>query len=287
MLHLRGLGLLNRKAQTITGRSWDDLLDEWAESERRHALRARLHEMDGVDPDDVVCPPAGARAKGMTSTVCFPLGNLAPGGSVIKSTAIDPRLLDADGVFRMTGRARVFTAEHEAIAAIRGTRGGPVEPGDVIVLVGRGPLGSGMEETYQLTSTLRYLPAGRGIALVTDARFSGASTGACIGHVSPEALEGGPIGRVVDGDVVRIVVDTQGLEGSVDLVGHAQDEWTPEQAAAELEQRGMRDDVAPDPGLPPDTVLWARLQSASGGLWGGCVYDTDAIAAALRRGASA
>ena len=209
MLHLRQLGLLNGGAVTVAGRTWDDVLDEWEDSERRHRLRERLREQDGVDPDDVICPPARARAKGMTSTVCFPAGNLAPNGSVIKSTALDPSSLDADGVLRMTGRARVFTRERDVIAALKGQDGEPVVEGEVIVLAGRGPLGSGMEETYQVTSFLRYLPAGRGIALVTDARFSGVSTGPCIGHVSPEALEGGPIGKLVDGDLVRIVVDTR------------------------------------------------------------------------------
>src|SRR5262249_43937531 len=173
----------------------------------------------------------------------------------------DPRLLDGNGVFRMTGRARVFTTERDAIAAIKGTKGEPVERGDVIVLAGRGPLGSGMEETYQLTSALRYLPSGAGIALGTDARFSGVSTGACIGHVSPEALEGGPIGRVLDGDLIRIVVDTRNLEASVDLAGHGDEEWGAEEAAAEVARRETRPDVVPDPGLPADTVLWARLQA--------------------------
>ena len=195
MLHLRQLGLLNGGARTVVGRTWDDLLDEWEDSERRHRLRERLREQDGVDADDVICPPERARAKGMTSTVCFPAGNLAPNGSVIKSTAIDRGSLDPDGVYRMTGRARVFTRERDVIAALKGQEGEPVVEGEVIVLAGRGPLGSGMEETYQVTSFLRYLPTGRGIALVTDARFSGVSTGPCIGHVSPEALEGGPIGK--------------------------------------------------------------------------------------------
>jgi putative YjhG/YagF family dehydratase len=281
MLQLRRLGLLNVGAKTVVGRTWDDLLDEWEASERRHRLREHLREQDGVDPDDVICPPDRARAKGMTSTVCFPAGNLAPNGSVIKSTSIDSRNLDADGVMRMTGRARVFTRERDVIAALKGLDGEPVVEGDVIVLAGRGPLGSGMEETYQLTSFLRYLPAGRGIALVTDARFSGVSTGPCIGHVSPEALEGGPIGKVVDGDLVRIVVDTRNLEASVDLVGHGEEAWTPEEAAAVLEERPVNAAVRPDDALPADTALWATLQSVSGGLWGGCVYDVDAIRGAL------
>ena len=277
MLHLRRLGLLRRGAVTITGRTWDDVLDEWENSERRARLRARLVEADGVDPDDVISPPDRARAKGMTSTVCFPEGNLAPGGSVIKSTAIDPRVLDDDGVYRLTGPARVFASERDVIAAIKGAAGTPIEPGDVIVLAGRGPLGSGMEETYQLTSALKFLPFGRHVALITDARFSGVSTGPCIGHVSPEALEGGPIGRLQDGDLIRVIVDPEQLVASIDLVGHGDEHWTAEEAAAELERRPLRDDVAPDPGLPADTAMWARLQSASGGLWGGCVYDHQAI----------
>jgi putative YjhG/YagF family dehydratase len=281
MLHLRALGLLNGRALTVVGRTWDDLLDEWEASERRHRLRERLRERDGVDPDDVICPPASARAKGMTSTVCFPVGNVAPNGSVIKSTAIDRRSLDPDGVFRLTGRARVFTRERDVIAALKGLEGEPVVAGDVIVLAGRGPLGSGMEETYQLTSFLRYLPTGRGIALVTDARFSGVSTGPCIGHVSPEALEGGPIGKLVDGDRIRIVVDPTSLEASVELVGDVEQEWTAEEGAAVLEERPTNPAIEPDAALPDDTALWARLQSLSGGLWGGCVYDHEAILEAL------
>jgi len=282
MLHVRRLGLLNTRALTVTGRTWDDLLDEWEDSERRRRLRDRLLELDGVDPDDVICPPERARAKGMTSTVCFPEGNLAPGGSVVKSTSIDRRSLDEDGVFRMTGRARVFTRERDVVASLKRLDGGePVVEGDVIVLAGRGPLGSGMEETYQVTSTLRYLPAGRGIALVTDARFSGVSTGACIGHVSPEALDGGPIGKVIDGDLIRIVIDTRTLEASLELVGHGGTEWSPEEAERVLAERPANPTAMPDAALPPDTALWARLQAVSGGLWGGCVYDHDAILAAL------
>ena len=276
-LHLRRLGLLNTGALNVYGATWDEALDEWEGSERRARVRERLLEADGIDPDDVISPPERAREKGMTSTVCFPAGNLAPGGSVIKSTAIDPRALDADGVYRLTGRARVFTSEPAAIAAIKGLDGEPIEAGDVIVLAGRGPLGTGMEETYQLTSALKFLPFGREVALVTDARFSGVSTGACIGHVSPEALEGGPIGRLVDGDTVRVVVDPVNLEATIDLVGHSGEEWTPDEAARVLSERPVHAGIAPDPELPADTAVWARLQSVSGGPWGGCVYDPEAI----------
>ncbi len=133
-----------------------------------------------------------------------------------------------------------------------------------------------MEEVYQVTSALKYLDVGKQVALVTDARFSGVSTGACIGHVGPEALAGGPIGRLRDGDRVRVVVDCTSLEGRVDLVG-ADDRPLDD----ELASRVPRPDLAPDPELPADTRLWAALQNASGGTWGGCVYDVDAITGRL------
>ncbi len=102
----------------------------------------------------------------------------------------------------------------------------------MIVLAARGPMGSGMEETYQVTSALRYLEWGREVAVITDARFSGVSTGACIGHVGPEALAGGPIGKVLEGDRIRIVIDRNNLEGTIDLVGDATGDFTPVEAAA-------------------------------------------------------
>jgi putative YjhG/YagF family dehydratase len=290
MLHLRRLGLLDRRARTVEGRTWDEALDEWEDSEQRARLRARLVELDGVDPDDVICPPSRARSKGMSSTVCFPGGNLAPGGSVVKSTAIDRSALDETGAYRLTGRARVFTSERAAIAAIKGLAGAgvaPIEAGDVIVLAGRGPLGSGMEETYQLTSALKFLPFGGRVALVTDARFSGVSTGPCIGHVSPEALEGGPIGKLVEGDLIQVVVEPATLKASIDLVGHGDEEWGADEGTRVLAGRATDPRIAPDPDLPADTVIWARLQSLSGGLWGGCVYDADAIGRVIGAGVAA
>jgi dihydroxyacid dehydratase/phosphogluconate dehydratase len=200
---------------------------------------------------------------------------------VIKSTAIDPSVVDADGVYRHTGPAKVFTTERAAIAAIKGQGDKIAAAGDVLVLICRGPMGAGMEETYQLTSALKFLPWGKQVAVVTDARFSGVSTGACLGHVGPEALAGGPIGKVVDGDIVEIVVDRGRLEGTVNLVGHGEERFGAEQGTKVLAARSPRPDLAADPDLPDDTRLWAALQAASGGTWGGCVYDVDAIAARL------
>lgn len=281
MLHLRDLGLLQLDALTAAGEPLGTVLDWWAKSDRRRRLRDRLATRDKVDPDTVILSPGAARKRGLASTVTFPRGNVCPEGSVIKSTAIDPSVVDPDGVYRKLGPAKVFTTERAAIAALKGEGPKPVEPGDVLVLCCRGPMGAGMEETYQVTAALKYLSWGKHVAVLTDARFSGVSTGACVGHVTPEALAGGPIGKLRDGDRVRIVIDRTKLEGSVDLVGDDSGVHGPEWGAAELARRTPRPDLSPDPQLPADTRLWALLQHASGGVWGGCVYDPDAIAAKL------
>jgi xylonate dehydratase len=282
MLHLRALGLLDESVLTVTGEPLARTLDWWQASERRKRLRERLFQEDGVNPDDVIMSPRQAKEQGLTSTVTFPRGNLAPEGSVIKSTAIDPSVVDADGVYRKVGPARVFTREKEAIAAIKGQGDHPLRPGDVLVLMGRGPMGAGMEEIYQITASLRHLSFGKQIAVLTDARFSGVSTGACIGHISPEALAGGPLGRVRDGDLIRIVVDRINLEGSLDLVGADGREFSPDEGTRVLARRGPHPQLSPDPELPDDTRLWAALQAVAGGTWGGCVFDTEAIIAAIR-----
>lgn len=287
MLHLRALNLLKLDVLTVQGKRLGELLDEWEKSERRKIVRNMLFEKDGVDPDDVIMNPTKARERGLTSTVTFPTGNLAPEGSVIKSTAIDPSVIDEDGVYRKVGPARVFSSEREAIAAIKGNSDRPIKAGDIMVLMGRGPLGSGMEETYQLTSALRYLPFGKEVALITDARFSGVSTGACIGHIGPEALAGGPIGRLQEGDTVQLIVDTINLEGTIDLIGSNGETYGPDEGANVLASRTMDPGVRADERLPDDTRLWAALQAAGGGTWGGCVYDVDSIVALLEAGKKA
>ena len=281
MLHLRRAGLLETRARTVGELTMGDQLDAWEASERRHSLRARLRDRDGVDPDRVIFSPDSARAAGLASTVCFPVGNLAPQGSVVKSTAIDPSVVDSDGIYRKSGPAKVFFSEPDAIAAIKNKT---VQPGDILVLVCRGPMGAGMEETSQLTSALRYLAFGKHVALLTDARFSGFSAGACIGHVSPEALAGGPIGKLRDGDWIEIVIDRNRLEGSVNLVGEGERRFSAAEGAAVLAARPARDDLRPDAKLPADTRLWAALQDASGGVWGGCVFDVGEIVKTLEAG---
>jgi dihydroxyacid dehydratase/phosphogluconate dehydratase len=268
MLHLREAGLLELDALTVSGETLGANLDWWERSERRQRLRDKLHELDGIDPEDVIMSPAKARERGLNSTVTFLTGNLCPDGALIKSTAIAPDRLDANGRFFHMGPARVFPTEKEAIAAVKEQR---VAAGDILVVIGLGPVGCGMPETYQLTSALKYLPFGKSISLITDGRFSGVSTGACIGHISPEAWADGPIGKLRDGDPVRIEIDTRKLIGTVDYVG-----------PDPLEARTMFPGLVADARVPSDTRLWAALQNVSGGTWGGCVYDVEAILAKLR-----
>jgi putative YjhG/YagF family dehydratase len=280
MLHLREAGLLDTSVKTVSGESLDASLDWWKQSNRRQALRRELQTRDGIDPDDVIMSPARAAQKGLTSTICFPVGNLAPEGSVIKSTAIDSSLVDENEVYRHLGPAKVFVTEEAAIKAIKS---GDVARGDVLVLICGGPAGAGMQEIYQITAALKQLPHCKHVALLTDARFSGVSTGACIGHVSPEALANGPIGKVLEGDQIEIVIDRKSLAGSVHLVGDATRIFGADQGTLVLAERKSRPDLAPHPQLPEDTRLWAALVQASGGVWGGCIYDVDKIIAKLER----
>lgn len=281
MLHLRNLGLLHEDVMTVTGKTLGENLDWWETSKRRAAVKKRLVEVDGIDPTEVIMSPDQAIKRGLTSTVTFPVGNIAPEGSVIKSTSIDPSVVGEDGVYRHTGTAKVFTSEKAAITAIKT---GGIKAGDIMVVIGGGPSGTGMEETYQLTSALKHLSFGKYVSLITDARFSGVSTGACIGHVGPEALAGGPIGKLRDGDMVEITVDRNRLIGSVDFIGTTDKHLSKEKAALVLQKRSPHPDLKPNPHLPDDTRLWAALQSVSGGTWQGSVYDTDRIIEVLEAG---
>lgn len=284
MLHLRPLGLLALDAPTVLGEPLGRLLDWWETAERRKRLRDLLYQEDGVDPDEVIMSPQRARQRALTGTITLPQGNLAPEGSVVKSTAIDPSLLESDGLYHHVGPARVFVGERAGIGAIKD---GKVRPGDVVVVIGAGPLGSGMEETLQVTGALKHLSWGKHVAVVTDGRFSGVSTGACIGHVGPEALAGGPLGKVLDGDIIQISIDCKRLSGSVDVVGDAHtpaEQQGPELGRRILAGREPRADLRAYRDLPDDTRLWAALQDISGGTWAGCVFDVQTILKTLEAG---
>lgn len=284
MLKLRELDLLDLDVMTVSGQRLGKLLEWWEKSQRRRRLRELLREKDNIDPDDVIMSPARAKQCGMTSTITLPHGNLTPEGSVVKSTAIDPTLLDSAGVYRKIGPARVFISEPDAIRAIKE---GSIQRGDVIVLICAGPMGSGMEEILEVTGALKFLSWGKDVAVITDGRFSGVSTGACIGHIAPEALAGGPVAKVLEGDVIQIIIDCNKLEGSVDLIGEPDtpaDQQSVELGTRILTERPLRPDLTPRPDLPDDTRLWAALQQAGGGTWGGCVFDVDAIIETLDKG---
>ncbi|OAA91351.1 YjhG/YagF family D-xylonate dehydratase [Clostridium coskatii] len=285
MLHLRKLGLLHEDVLTVTGETLGDNLDWWEKSERRAECRKRLLEVDKINPDEIIMNPSQAKERGLTSTVTFPVGNIAPEGSVVKSTAIDPSVIGDDGVFRHTGKVKVFTSEKAAIKALKDA--GKIKAGDIMIVMGGGPMGTGMEETYQLTSALKHLSFGKHVSLITDARFSGVSTGACFGHVGPEALAGGPIGKLRDEDVIEIIVDTNKLEGSINFIGTEDNKLSYEEAAKVLESRKPHPDLKPDADLPDDTRLWAALQSVSGGTWRGSVYDVDKIIEVIEAGKKA
>ena len=278
MLHLRELNVLDLDALTVTGETLRENLDEWQQSERRQRFRDILREQDGINPDEVIFPPAQAKSRGLTSTLVFPRGNLAPEGSVVKTAAMDPSLFNVEGKYFVEGRARVFVSESSAIEAIKDGR---IKPGEILVLAGIGPSGTGMEETYQVTSALKHLPGLKHVPLLTDARFSGVSSGPCVGHIGPEALAGGPIGRLRDGDLLRIKIDLNRSEGVIDFVGEGDKRFSAEQGKEVLANRESRKDMTAHQKLPADTRLWAALQQASGGTWAGCVYDPEKIIAAL------
>jgi putative YjhG/YagF family dehydratase len=270
MLHLRDMGALDLNCMTVTGMTLGENLKWWESSERRKRFRQILQQQDGVDPRKVIVEPS----RNFGSTLIFPRGNLAPQGSVVKSSAIDASLWK-NGIYESIGRARVFVTEEAAIEAVKSTGPGAIQSGDTIVLLCRGPIGAGMPETAQITIALKWTKALKNISLLTDGRFSGLSSGPCIGHIGPEALAGGLIGKLRDGDRVRIHLDRNKLEGSIDLVDES---GNAEAGALILSKRRPREDLTPDPKLPAATRLWAALQQTGGGTWGGCVYDVDAIA---------
>jgi len=287
MLHLREMGLLHLDVLTVSGQTLGENLDWWAQSHRRRFCRERLAGEAQIDPDRVIMSAEEARANGLNSTIVFPVGNIAPQGSLVKATAIDPSVIGDDNVYQIRGTARVFTSEKDAVAAVKGITDPPIGPGDVIVLIGIGPLGTGMEETYQITSALKYLSWGKHVPVITDGRFSGVSTGACIGHVGPEALSGGPVGKLRDGDEIEIVINRNTLEGRINLVSADGCELSPQEAELLLSQRTPHPDLHAHSRLPDDSRLWAALQQASGGVWNGCVYDVDRIVAVIEAGLAA
>ncbi|MDR0426819.1 MAG: dihydroxy-acid dehydratase, partial [Clostridiales bacterium] len=177
MNRLLGLGLIDPTPMTVTGKTV-------GENVRGHS----------VLDDTVVRPTDDPYAK--TGGLAILTGNLAPRGCVVKRSAVAPNML------KNTGIARVFDSEDASIEAIKAGR---IKPGDIVVIRYEGPKGGpGMREMLMPTATIAGMGLGESVALITDGRFSGATRGACIGHVCPEAADGGPIALVEDGDAIAI-----------------------------------------------------------------------------------
>jgi len=185
MKELSKLGIINLDVKTVTGKT----------------LRENLEGVKVLNYE-VIRPVENPYYKEGGIAILY--GSLAPEGAVVKTSAIVPKML------RHSGRAKVFNSEEEAYQAILG---GKIKPGDVVVIRYEGPKGGpGMREMLSPTSAIIGMGLGDSVALVTDGRFSGGTQGACIGHVSPEAAEGGPIALVEDGDIIEIDIPQRRLD---------------------------------------------------------------------------
>ncbi|MBE5814317.1 MAG: dihydroxy-acid dehydratase [Clostridiales bacterium] len=214
--------VLHLDAMTVTGKTLGENLEELKQSgyyDRSEEACARV----GLRWQDIIRPYG--EAIGRDGAIAILKGNLAPDGAVIKHTAC-PREM-----FRATLRARPFDREEDALAAVLAHT---VQPGDAVIIRYEGPKGSGMPEMFYTSEAISSDgELGRSIALITDGRFSGASTGPSIGHVSPEAAEGGPIALVQENDLILLDVPARRLE----IVGIADKPLPPEEVAAVLEAR--------------------------------------------------
>ncbi len=216
---------LHLDAMTVTGKTLGDNLQQlkksgWLDMQPRWLAPYKLTVRDVIRPASDPMSPQGG--------IAVLRGSLAPDGAVVKRNAVDPAM------WQFTGRAKVFNAQEDAIAAIDAKR---VRPGDAVVIRYEGPRGSGMPEQYYVTEAIVADPAlASGTALITDGRFSGATRGPAIGHVSPEAAVGGPIALVEDGDLVRI--DIRG--GRLDIIGVAGEAKSPEEVQRVLAERRAR-----------------------------------------------
>jgi putative YjhG/YagF family dehydratase len=271
MLHARSLGLLKLDAKTVTGKCLGDVLEDWESSDRREYVRETLREQDGVDPDEVIMAPAKAKKMGLEATVIIHRGNLAPEGALVKSSVMDPVLFDANGVFKSVRDARVFTGIESCMNTIRA---GKIKADDAIVLIGLGPM-VGMPEIANVTNALKDIPGLEHVVVITDARFSGHNKGASFGHVTPEALKGGPIGKVVDGDKIQVYVNRPQLEASIDLVIHHDGHWSVERGSQVLQGRETRNDLMIDPRCPEEVIQFGLSTESA---WKGCVADTAGLA---------
>ena len=214
--------MLHLDAMTVTGKTLGENLEELQKSGYYEKCDEYLKKT-GLARTDVI--RSFEKPIGSDGTIAVLRGNLAPEGAVIKHSAVPKKMHHA------LLRARPFDCEEDAIDAILKHR---IQPGDAVFIRYEGPRGSGMPEMFYTTEAISSDPElSASIALITDGRFSGASKGPAIGHVSPEAAQGGPIALVEEGDLILIDVKTRKLE----IVGVAGEEKTPEEIDAILKER--------------------------------------------------
>ncbi|MGF7011371.1 dihydroxy-acid dehydratase [Lachnospiraceae bacterium PF1-22] len=202
MKEIDKLGLLKTDCMTVTGKT----------------VGENIKDAKNLD-EEVIRPAENPYTK--TGGIAVLKGNLAPDGSVVKRSAVAPEMLVHEGP------ARVFDCEEDAIQAIKGER---IKPGDVVVIRYVGPKGGpGMPEMLNPTSAITGMGLGESVALITDGRFSGASRGAAIGHISPEAAVGGPIALIEEGDLIKINIPEYKLEVALseEELQRRRDAWTP------------------------------------------------------------
>ena len=219
---------LHLEVMTVTGKTLGENLEELKQNGFYERCEEYLKEFNqrfevSLVKEDIIRP--FERPLGRDGSIAVLRGNLAPEGAVIKHTACPKEM------FRATLNARPFDSEEEALHAVLTH---DIHPGDAVFIRYEGPKGSGMPEMFYTTEAISSdKMLGRSIALITDGRFSGASTGPAIGHVSPEAAEGGPIALVEEGDLIHIDIPARKLE----IVGVNGQPKTPEEMDAILAER--------------------------------------------------
>ncbi len=218
-------GALHLDVLTATGKTLGENLDE-LRANGYYERCARALEGTGLSAQDIVRPASSPLGRDGAIAVLF--GNLAPGGCVVKHTAVPAQM------HRALLRARPFDCEEDAIAAVLAHR---VQPGDAVFIRYEGPRGSGMPEMFYTTEAIASDESlGSSIALITDGRFSGASKGPAVGHVSPEAAQGGPIALVEEGDLIELDIPARVLR----IAGIAGEPKSEEEIAAVLAERRAR-----------------------------------------------
>jgi dihydroxy-acid dehydratase len=194
-------GLLHGDTLTVTGKT----------------MAENLAEVAPPEGEDVIRPFTSPLAE--EGGLAILRGNLAPDGAVVKLAGIE--------LERREGPARVFDGEQGALAALFAHQ---IQPGDVVVIRTEGPKGGpGMREMLQITAAIKGAGLGKDVLLITDGRFSGGTTGLCIGHIAPESEVGGPIGLVEEGDMIRVDVPARSLDVLVDddTLAERRKNWRP------------------------------------------------------------